>query len=392
MALLFFTVIQPIGLPTGALGFVLLIYLLVTAITWRRSKYPSPLTSLEFFAHLQVDILFFTLLLYYSGGASNPFISYYLIPISIAAITLPRRYTLVITLTSLFAYSLLLEYYVVILALSPGHSSGHAGYHQNNNLHILGMWVNFAVSAGVITYFISRMATTLREQQHEIALQREEQLRNEQLLAVGTLAAGTAHELGTPLNSMKIVVDEMVDQGCAEKDDLAILQQQINQCKQTLKQLVETAQQSDTQNIQPQLLQDYFNTIMERWQLMRPELHARITFQKKLPEIRAAFHPTIAQSLLNLLNNATDASPHAVEVKISWENQQALVEIRDHGSGLNPESLESLGNPFVTDKANGLGLGLFLSQATLTRYGGNVSLQNANDGGTLTIITLPLEH
>ena len=84
------------------------------------------------------------------------------------------------------------------------------------------MWANFAISAAIIIYFISRMASALKIQQQEIALQREAQLRDEQLLAVGTLAAGTAHELGTPLNTMKLLVDEMlVDKMPVDNSDLA---------------------------------------------------------------------------------------------------------------------------------------------------------------------------
>lgn len=105
----------------------------------------------------------------------------------------------------------------------------------------------------------------------------------------------------------------------------------------------------------------------------------------------ALFHPTIDQSILNLLNNAADASPEKVEICINWTRESATLDIRDYGAGLDPLKIDELGEPFVTDKADGLGLGLFLSRATLTRFGGTVSLQNAANGGTNTQITLPLQ-
>ena len=390
VALIYFTQISPIGLPATAIAVVLAVYASVTAATWQRSRMQVPITDNEFFTHLLADILFFSLLLYFSGGASNPFISYYLIPISIAAITLSRRYSIFVALTAMVAYSLLLKYYMPIAALAPSHHHG-AG---DNSLHILGMWANFAISAAIIIYFISRMASALKIQQQEIALQREAQLRDEQLLAVGTLAAGTAHELGTPLNTMKLLVDEMlVDKMPVDNSDLALLNQQIDQCKTTLKQLLTTAEESQSSQLKAQSVTTYFSTVVERWQLMRPTLKANINF-KDCADSYAIFHPTIAQSILNLLNNAADASTH-VDVNISWNTDTATIDIRDYGTGFDPAKMDSLGEAFVTDKADGLGLGLFLSQATLTRFGGSVSLQNiaASDSqsGTLTSILLPLE-
>jgi two-component system, sensor histidine kinase RegB len=386
-ALIYFTLISPIGLPATAISAIVAIYASVTAATWQRSRMQVPITDNEFFVHLLADILFFSLLLYFSGGASNPFISYYLIPISIAAITLSKRYSIFVALAALAAYSLLLKYYMPISAIAPSHHHGSG----NNSLHILGMWANFAISAGIIVYFISRMASALKIQQQEIALQREAQLRDEQLLAVGTLAAGTAHELGTPLNTMKLIVDEMLVDSKADAD-LSLLNQQIDQCKTTLKQLLTTAEESQSSRLEAQSVKTYFAKVLERWQLMRPTLNANIHYVD-CTDSQAVFHPTIAQSILNLLNNSADASV-TVDVEISCNSETASIAIRDYGKGLDPEKMDSLGEAFVTDKADGLGLGLFLSQATLTRFGGSVSLQNVaasdSQSGTLTHILLPL--
>ena len=382
LALIYFTWVQPIGLPVAEIAFVLSVYASLTAAIWVRSRRAVPIGNAEFFIHLLADIAFFSILLFFSGGASNPFVSYMLIPISIAAITLSRGYSIALAAIALICYSLLLKYYVAIVAIAPGHHQA-----TDNSLHILGMWANFAISAGIIIYFISRMAATLKQQQQEIAMARDAQLRDEQLLAVGTLAAGTAHELGTPLNTMKLIVDEML-LDTDNHPDVLLLNQQIEQCKITLKQLLTTAEESQSHQLEEQPVQLYLDNVLARWQLMRPLLQTQIQFLDS-PAISAVFHPTIAQSILNLLNNAADAS-EKVDIDISWTADRATINIRDFGAGLDAEKMATLGQPFVTDKAEGLGLGLFLSQATLTRFGGSVILQNAAEGGTVTQITLPL--
>jgi two-component system sensor histidine kinase RegB len=305
-----------------------------------------------------------------------------LIPISIAAITLSRGYSIALAAIALTCYSLLLKYYVAIVAIAPGHHQA-----ADNSLHILGMWANFAISATIIIYFISRMAATLKQQEQEIAMARDAQLRDEQLLAVGTLAAGTAHELGTPLNTMKLIVDEML-LDTDNQADVMLLNQQIEQCKTTLKQLLTTAEESQSNQLEAQSVQLYLDNVLARWQLMRPLLQSHIQYADS-PAVNAVFHPTIAQSILNLLNNAADAS-EKVDIDISWNPEMATIRIRDFGAGIDAAKLKTLGQPFVTDKAEGLGLGLFLSQATLTRFGGSVSLHNAAEGGTITQISLPL--
>jgi len=387
LALLYFSAFKPIGLPTNAIAFVLAIYACVTIATAKRRRIAVSITDREFFFHLLVDIFFFSALLYFSGGASNPFISYYLISISIAAIALPRFYTSIIAAYALVSYSLLLVYHIPVSAIAPnnmGHSMG------DNNLHILGMWANFAISAAIITYFVSRIAVELKAQQQKINEHREQQLQNEQLLAIGTLAAGTAHELGTPLNTMKLLVDEMAIQQ-TDNSDIGLLSQQIDQCRITLKQLQTTANESCSEAYSAQPLRAYFDQLIERWQLMRPELEARVSYannQKNAPELK--FHPTIAQSILNLLNNAADASPESVEVVINWTEIEVEIQIKDHGAGVDIDSINKIGKPFFSSKSEGLGLGLFLSQSTVTRFGGSVKLQNNLKGGTLTTVSLPV--
>ena len=385
LALLYFTFFKPIDLPTNSIALVLAIYASVTIATANRSRVNIAITDREFLLHLLVDIFFFSALLYLSGGASNPFISYYLISISIAAITLPWLYTAVIALVTLLCYSLLLRYYIPVSAIEP-HSMGHSM--AGNDLHIIGMWANFAISAGIISYFVSRMASELKFQQQKIAQHREQQLQDEQLLAIGTLAAGTAHELGTPLNTMKLLVDEMLVKQ-EKNSDLDLLSQQIDQCKITLKQLQTTANESSAETFSAQPLHTFFNQLFERWQLMRPELNTTIIYADcPAPAPDLKFHPTIAQSILNLLNNAADASPEWVEVAISWTDTEIEMKIKDRGEGFDTADKTV---PFFSSKSEGLGLGLFLSQSTVTRFGGSVSLQNLTDGGTLTTINLPID-
>ncbi len=167
----------------------------------------------------QLHLIFFcassilTGLLYLNGGATNPFVSLYLVPLAISAATLSVRFTVALAAFCLVAYSLLMFYYHPLQILSPNHemvlNSEHHTMHMTDgnpvNWHVVGMWLNFVLSTLLISYFVLRMARALRAQDAELSAIREKQLRDEQLLGIATLAAGTLHELGTPLATMTLL-------------------------------------------------------------------------------------------------------------------------------------------------------------------------------------------
>jgi two-component system sensor histidine kinase RegB len=261
-------------------------------------------------------------------------------------------------------------------------------------MHTLGMWLNFMMSALLISYFVVQMARNIREQDKVLTQLREDEMRNQQLMAVATLAAGTAHELGTPLSTIKTLLSEMQDDypDKSLQQDLALLKTQVVQCNNTLKNLVGRAEKNQSSELAPQSLQSFCEEVIEQWLILRPEADANIRYLKTNSDVQVTFDPTINQSILNLLNNATDANPKGLEVNIDWDQNSFYLSIQDCGPGIPLEIAEQLGQAFVTSKGKGFGLGLFLSHASISRYGGEVKLYNRPQGGTHTELKLPLEQ
>lgn len=369
---------------------------LISVATLLQVRYAGHTSELAFAAQLLIDMVGLTLLLFFAGGADNPFVSYYLVPLCIAAATLPGRLTWPLLLTSLCLYTGLIFFNIPLPGVAPDPNHGHAGHldAEGVSMHTLGMWLNFVFSACLISYFVIAMAASLRRQDAILAQLKEDRLRDEQLMAVATLAAGTAHELGTPLTTIKTLLHEMQAEHSEPsplKDDLDLLQVQISHCTDTLRQLNLQASELKDGQVAVHSVRQLCAKVIDHWLLLRPEVEASIRLDEQAPDLQVCWQPTIPQSISNLLNNAADAEPVDIEVDVSWDSEQLTLRIHDKGAGIDPAIAQHLGKAFVTDKGQGRGLGLFLTRAAIERYGGEVSLARHPHGGTLTTLTLPLQ-
>ncbi|CAA0102805.1 Sensor histidine kinase RegB [Halioglobus japonicus] len=371
------------------LGVGVMVLGVLTAISlWRTTK-PWPVSTREFVLQLLVDVIGWTALMYFSGGADNPFISYYIVPVVVAAAVLPWRYTWLIAIVSLAAYSSLFLYSQPFPLFAPP-----GGMHHGNgfSVHTLGMWLNFLFSAGLITFFVVRMATLLRQQDARETQRREVGMRNDQILAVASLAAGTAHELATPLATMTMLVDELLqDQALSQttRADCELLRAQLQQCRSTLAALSHTAETSRSGEFERVSAEEFVESAVARWGLRRPRVTRQYDCLGKQPAPLLVCDLTLRQAIENLLNNAADSGSQRISVTLDWDAQFIVMEIRDWGPGVPPQLLQCLHSGDRNSDTGGLGIGLLLSRSAVERHGGQLSLSNAPDGGTIARIRLP---
>ena len=236
------------------------------------------------------------------------------------------------------------------------------------------------------------MAHALRSRDKALSRTREAALRNEQVLAVATQAAGTAHELGTPLSTMAVLLKEMqadAEQESSLGQDIALLRQQVDICKSRLQHLVSNADRR--RMAEPEILdaEVWLAGVVQRWLVIRPDVSHRFEVAERRGRPWLAVDATLDQALTNLLNNAADANPEHIAIRLDWQDEEVVIDIRDHGPGVAMSIADQLGDTFVSTKSKGMGIGLFLTHATINRFGGGVSLYNHPEGGTLTEVTLP---
>jgi two-component system sensor histidine kinase RegB len=357
--------------------------------TWVRLRTGSHFGNHEIFILMLLDVAGLTAVFLQTGGASNPFVWFYLLPLMIAATILPRWYTWIMAIITVGCYS-------ALFLLAAPDMSMHAHHGGDGfQMHVVGMWMGFVMSAGFVAVIIVGMAHSLRERDLKLAEARELALRNQRLVELGTLAAGTAHELGTPLGTMAILTSELEQEYATSPDSeltrrLGILHRQIDRCKQALSTLAAAAGAQRAESGHPMNVQDYLQQVIHDWQQQRPGVQLQYEADPNAITRRIIAERTLSQALVNILNNAADASPEHVSLQARWTESELTLEISDRGPGLSADVHSQLGKQPVTTKQEGLGVGLYLAHATIERLGGRLSMQNRAAGGTTLTVTLPL--
>ncbi|HET8708627.1 MAG TPA: histidine kinase dimerization/phospho-acceptor domain-containing protein [Pseudomonadales bacterium] len=339
------------------------------------------------FFQLAADIIALSTVLYYTGGSTNPFVSYFLVPITLSAAALPFIYTVILISAAALIYYVQLYYFEPFSLFSNPHEHMH---HGASSAHFTGMWINFLFSACLIGVFLQRMQSIV-QQKNAALREAETQLhRNEQLFALGTLAAGTAHQLGTPLNTMLILVQELENDEHLPKqacEDLSLIRSQIESCKAILQNLKQTESALAPSVVD---LKNYMSELISSINIVRPDKLA--TLDSPYPNtIQVQRDITLDQAIMNLLNNALDESASGnVHVELDTDQVKAIVLIKQQKRETSRLPQPPIGaTPFST-KPEGMGIGIMLTFSSLKRLGG--SAEFIEDENTITTkIVLPLK-
>ncbi|MBK7537055.1 MAG: HAMP domain-containing histidine kinase [Myxococcales bacterium] len=335
---------------------------------------------------LVFDGVILTVLLAASGGSTNPFTVLYLVLIALSALVLGARWTLGLTALSILAFG-------VLFLVPATHSMGAANQGFDN--HLYGMFAAFVLAAALIAFFVGKIAHAISAQREQIASLREDAARNARLASVTTLAAGAAHELGSPLATIAVAAHEAalrvasVPSAQPIAEDLRLILLEVDRCHDILQQL--SARAAHTEEPVPVALSEVARKLRDILGDSRARQLALVSPDSD-PSVRV---PTeqLAQSLAGLVRNAQDASGGDAPVTLTMESHADTVRItvEDHGAGIPADLLPRIGEPFFTTKepGRGMGLGVFLARTFFESYGGRLELESTVGVGTRVIAHLP---
>jgi two-component system sensor histidine kinase RegB len=322
------------------------------------------------------DVLALTGLLAISGAAQNPFTTLYFVPITWATLIAPQL-TLGVALASVLGFSYLL--YLTALELGPHQNHpGHAHFFH----HVVGMAIALAVAGAFITYLVRRIGRLLRQRREALIALAEERQRNQLTVALGAMAAGAAHELGTPLGSIQMLAEEWEHLPEGERAPAqATMVAEVKRMKSILHGL------RSSQLSAEQLRQD------AAWHLdeLKDELPPGIQWHSLARHRTYQPRSVLVRVLRELVHNALEVvEPTQVFVCVATSEDSLEMRVTDDGPGITPEKLAQVREPFVSFRG-GTGLGLFLVQVHVQQLGGELLLESPVGAGLTARVRLPMQ-
>lgn len=315
---------------------------------------------------LIIDISWVLAIAYTTGGTSNPFIYYYLVITAIAAVTLTFKQAWMICALGIMLYTALL------ISDSQQH---FAHFSTDYRVHLVAMWLNYLAGTIITCFFITNLMRLIRQQEFQLSAAREENLKNEQLIALATVAASTVHNLATPISTVKLIAEDILEQQSLPEDiknDALLMKTQLERCFSTMKNLSNLAQQSE--DLKPVSVSDIVESIKEHYSLQKIE-QAPVIYDNACGKQKILSNELFYYALINLINNAIDSSNEHPTLAFNTHQQQLTITIENQ-SELNAEQiLVCWGKPKTSNKETGLGIGSFLANSTIEKQGGTVGLE-----------------
>ncbi|RYF01091.1 MAG: HAMP domain-containing histidine kinase [Comamonadaceae bacterium] len=358
---------------------------IVSHVRWRTGR---GVRNVELFLALLIDVAVLTVQLYLSGGTGNPFVFLYLLQIALGAVLLRGGYIWSIVLITSACFTLLAQNHLPL----PPVPDLHRGF---PSLYMQGLLVCFVINASLVVIFITRIGHNLRQRDSRLAAARQRAMEEEHIVRLGLLASGAAHELGTPLATLAVILgdwrhDRQLAGNAALQEDIAEMQTQVQRCKHIVSGILLSAGETRGEESEQTTVCTFADALADDWRATRSI--DRFEYDNRFgADTAMVSDTTLQQMVFNVLDNARDASPSWVRLVVDRDVDALRITVTDAGPGFELTILAQLGKPYQSSKGRpGGGLGLFLAISVARTLGGSVTARNLPEGGAEVAIHLPL--
>ncbi|AUJ65311.1 two-component sensor histidine kinase [Aestuarium zhoushanense] len=376
-----------VGLAAMAIGASIIANLFSTFL------YPETkrLSELEAMLMLLFDLLQLCLLLYLTGGLNNPFALLVLAPVTIAATFLRLRDTAILGIITILILTALAAWHIPLRSMA-------GDVLQMPDLFRFGFWVALVIGVVFLGAYARLITSEIHEMSDALLATQMALAREQKLTDLGGVVAAAAHELGTPLATIKLVSGELLDELGDDPDladDVRLIGEQANRCTAILRSMGRAGK--DDLHMRRVPLEGLLREAAEPHLMRGKRLEFVISDETEMPARQPIIErrPEIVHGLRNLVQNAVDFSSDKVLIESTWTDRSVSVRISDDGPGYPSAILARIGDPFMRRREDtsrpgyeGMGLGLFIAKTLLERSGARLDFANGGSlGGALVAVT-----
>jgi two-component system sensor histidine kinase RegB len=319
------------------------------------------------------DVLQLTFLLFVTGGVQNPFTVLLVLPVGLAAATLDRAPTAILTAVALAA--------IGFMAAIPMELPWLDGGLRLPALYLFAAWLALSLTVVLVAVYVCQLASEARRHALALSALQLALAREQELSALGGQAAAAAHLLGTPLATINVIAKELVRELPATSpllEDASELLLQARRCRETLASLGSGQRDAAHAAFTRAPLSGLLATIAETCRIEPVTIDIVVDVEPGLEEPRVVLAPELRHSIANLVDNAVRFARTRVDITVAVAHAGIAVEIADDGPGFTPEVLDWLGEPYLSTRRaeGGLGLGVFIAKTLLARTGASMHFAN----------------
>jgi two-component system, sensor histidine kinase RegB len=376
-----------ISLPIVPLLAAILLLIAVNFITLFMLRRRGVGLEYALFIALLFDIAALTWQLHFTGGLKNPFAALFLLQIVIGAMVLRPIASWAMVVAALIALAIL-SVESVPLNLPPALNESAF------DLYLKGSFVCFTLIAILLVAFVTRVARNLRDRDAALAEIRQRAAEEDHIVRMGLLASGAAHELGTPLATLSVLVSDfraMPELGSMSvlNEDLDDMEAAVQRCKAIVSGILMSAGEARGEAPERTTMRTFLNDIIDEWRVARGL--STLEFQDNFgPDIAIVADRALRQAIGNVIDNAVDVSPQWIGITAARDESALLLSVADRGPGFAADIRAGFGRPYRSTKGKtGGGLGLFLLVNVIRKMGGEVRADNRDEGGAIVTIRLP---
>ena len=364
-------------------GVALFLLLSVGLAYYLFKKGDKILSEKQIFLFLCFDILQISILISFNGGYTNPFIFIILAPIAIAASYLTLERILVILSLALVSFALIFNFFIDLPeSVRPNISIYYS----------LGIMISLFISSIFLVFYLYYFSLNYKSTQKAYELASKQLQDEKELLKVGGLAAAAVHELGTPLNTINLIVgdfDQDRDLKKKYRDDIDTLKVELDRCKAILKELSTNPESKEISNeISNMSLDAYVQSLSEQFKSNYRVINIDYRSDDNSKNINIQITPELNIAMNNIIKNAISFAEKEILIISEAEGGQYRIKIRDDGPGFNKKFLANFGKPFYSsrpEKGVNMGLGLFITKQMIENLNGEILVQN-NNGAEVTLL------
>jgi len=379
-AIIFVTYFFNIDIPFFEALTIILFSIVINFYSLLEERNNKTISNTKAFLYLLFDTLQLGVLLFLTGGILNPFSILILAPVITSASYLPALLTVILSSISIIII-FTLNFFYIPLNLEDDFNLP--------KIYNFGIVVSLIITIIFIAIYAYLFASSSRKISNALSVSKLQILNQKKITEVGSLSAAAAHELGTPLNTIFLILSDLLKDEKLKQDkniykDINLLKSQAQRCKEILQKLSQNPLKLKDKFLNKVKLTDLIKINFDKFNKTK-KLQIDDNIDNKEPEI--IFKDEVMYALGNIIQNSINYSKEIVSVKLNYSDKDIKIEISDDGFGFPKDIVDKLGEPYISKNNEGMGLGIFIAKNLIENMGGNIHFFNSKENYPIVEIT-----